>query len=470
MAEQGRISRPGLRLAAATAFCRAASFAKEAYVAYLFGAGIVTDAYALAMLVPSIGTALFVRAFCRAYLVHQPGVEARWFLSRVFLASAAIAAVAAGVARFVPAIADLALPAAALIVPSALVAALTAVLNARGRFAIPQLTALLPTAAVAGLLYVEGTRFEAVGLVYALLAGTTIQMLVLAASGLRAGGSAAVATLFWSGLLPMIAIDLMVQGNVFIDRAMAATLPAGSVAVLAWSALIKDVLSTVLVASIVTVLLPHFARQVAAGRADELGNAAALVIRYGAVLLLPVSALLCLCAPPLVASLRFGHLDAPAIRAMTLCLAAYGIGLYADLASSTLFQGLLALRRLRALVLLGLFANVMPNVGLNLALIGPMQEVGLALATSIVSFLTLAANYAVLRRHVTIPRGGALTVLGAALATAAAAGAAYGATTWLKTPWAGAGVFIVAYAALALGFIPDARRLIAMIRDYRSES
>ena len=478
MAEHGRIARPGIRLSVAAALCRAASFAKEGFVAYLFGAGIVTDAYALAMLIPALGAALFVRAFCRSYLTLMAGEDAapfaRWFLGRVFWVSLPIPALVTVAVRFVPpgAVADLATPAAWLIVPSAMVAALTAVLNARGRFAAPQLTALIPTAAVAALLVAEGTRFGAAGLVHSLLAGTALQAVVLMGMGARAGSgiAPAAAATFWAGVLPMIAIDLMVQCNVFVDRAMAGTLPSGAVAVLTWSALMKDFLSTALVASVLAVLLPHFARQVASGRAGEIGNACALVIRYGAVLLLPVSALLCLCGPPLVASLRLGNLDAPAIRSMTLCLAAYGIGLYADLVSSTFFQGLLALRRLRALLWLGLLANVLPNVGLNLLLIGPMKEVGLALATSIVSFLTLAANFFVLRRHVPIPGGGARTVLGAALATAAASGAAYGAMKAMGSPWAGAGAFVAVYLGLSLGFIGDARRAVAMLRGYRSDS
>lgn len=466
MAEQGRIARPGLRLSAATAACRAASFAKEGLVAYLFGAGIVTDAYALAMLIPALGTALFVRAFCRAYLTAGD-VPARWFLVRIFWASTLIALAAAASSAFLPRT-DLALPAAALIVPAAMAAALTAVLNARGRFALPQLTALIPTATVAAQLLLEGPRFGAAGLVTSMLIGTVLQTVVLMLMGVRGGGAPATAALFWAGLPAMIAIDLMVQANVFVDRAMAATLPDGAVAVLSWSALMKDVLTTALVASVLTVLLPHFARQVAAGRPDEIGQSCALVIRYGAVLLLPVSALLCLCGPPLVTTLRLGSLDSASIRSMTLCLAAYGIGLYADLVSSSLFQGLLALRRLRALLYLGLFASVLPNVGLNLLLIGPMREVGLALATSIVAFLTAAANYVALRRQVTIPSGWAGTVLGAALATAAAGGAGYGAMRALGTPWAGVGAFVLVYLALALGFIGDARRVAAMI--YRRDS
>jgi putative peptidoglycan lipid II flippase len=424
-----RIVKIGLFLAAATVLCRVISVGKEAYVAAVFGAGPITDAYVWAMLIPAIGMSLFVNAVRRIFLSSYPHYQAQGiqaaesyvnqFLSSLLLAAIGLAALAAGVLPrlwplFVPhdnpsvvALSQqLLLPAAWMIVPMAAVAGLSAVFNAQGRFSSPQLTSVIPTLCVVGTVAVFGRTGGAMSLLVSLLAGLTLQACILLMMAVRTGHRlrwefdrrSEVLLRLWSIAVPLFCLDLLSQGNVYVDRMMAGMLAPGKIAVLAWAGLIKDLISGTLIASFLMVLLPHSAQQVAVGATDELRRSCALVLRYAAILLFPLSALLVVCVPALFRHLQLGQMDEPALMSLALCLAAYGLGLFTDLASTSLYQALLALGKLRTLLLLGLFVNFLPNILLNLLLMRPFGEVGLALSTSLVGYSTLTANYLVLRR------------------------------------------------------------------------
>jgi putative peptidoglycan lipid II flippase len=288
-------------------------------------------------------------------------------------------------------------------------------------------------------------------------------------------------SVLWRFALPLILLDVLTQANVYVDRTMASLLEPGKVAVLGWSAAMKDFLSGTLIASLLLVFLPHFSQQAARGAKDDLRRSAALMVRYAAITLLPVSALLCVCCPPVFQHLDIGRLDAAAARSLAFCLAAYGLGLFADLASTSLYQALMALGKLRALLLLAVLANFLPNLLFNLLLIGPLGEVGLALSTSLVGYCTLFANAYVFRRCVGAHEEAQSirAILGALSATAASALAGVAAfaavrSVWTSTSWgdlaaasAAAAATCTLYAFLMLVFpgSDDARRAARLVRD-----
>ena len=140
-------------------------------MAYMLGASLTTDAYALVMLIPSLSMALLVQAVRSAFLTLYPlelkqGEKQGMALANRFLldltsASLIVAFVAFGVAwslwpylkqfansALIDASRPLLAPAAGLVLAAAIVAALTAVLNALGRFSGPQSTSVLPTLVV----------------------------------------------------------------------------------------------------------------------------------------------------------------------------------------------------------------------------------------------------------------------------------------------------------------------------------
>jgi putative peptidoglycan lipid II flippase len=200
-----------------------------------------------------------------------------------------------------------------------------------------------------------------------------------------------------------------------------------------------------------------------------------LIIRNAGIILFPLTAVAVVCLPLAGPDLAFGRFDALAAESLAMCLAAFSVGFFADMASNTLFQALLSLGRVRVLLWLSLFASFLPNIILNLVLMRTLGTAGLALSTSIVGYLTLFANYLVLRRSVPFNNERSMWMsVGSSLLCACVAGATAfiaGQTLhhWIDgQPFAGlwsailaAVVCLVFYAVLVFVYpgLKDAKRL-----------
>lgn len=416
-------ARSGLAVGLAALTCRLVSLAKELLVAYLFGAGSITDAYALVMLIPGFATSLFLQAARTAYLAQiarywQTDLQAaqkitRQFFIHVTLVSVAIAVTAGatlwwfwpyffpwGDQELQSKAKAMLWPACGLVITYGWVTALTAILNGRLVFVTPQWTHVIPTLAVVGwLVAVRPASWRA--LVDGLFYGTLVQAAVLAWLAARHWGvgsliraTSTIRSWPWWGLaIPIMLANVATQVNSYVDRMMASSLEPGAVAVLAWAGLLRDMISGTVIGGFVGVLLPHFAYQIAARRDAEAAATVGQLMRLGAVVVLPFSAVCAAAALLAVHGVQMGRLDQQALSSLAACFAAYAVGFYADLASNSLYQVLIALRRTRILLLYALFVNVIPNVLLNLLLIRPLGATGLALATSAVGYCTLIANY-----------------------------------------------------------------------------
>lgn len=448
------VARTGLFVAFAGAACRFVSLGKELLVAFLLGAGIATDGYALLMLLPSFAMALLVHSARSAFLTQfarfseqgeQEGVQfANRFLCELTAVSVLIMAFLLGPLHwawpwlFPHAAAELVetsrqlLPVAGLLVVLVtLGAALSAILNARGSFTAPQWTALVPTLTIMAGLLLWRERSDAATLLLSMLAGVGLQTMVLAWMARQSGhvfhwqlgfGELESRTL-WHYAAPVLGVSVLSQVNVYVDRSMATSLESGAVAILTWSGTLRDFISGTIIGGFLSVLLPYFTRQ---ATRDDRGNLAAscmTTLRLGAVVLFPLTGLVVLILPDLLGSVALGSLDRGATSLIGLCVAGYACGFYMDLTSNALAAALLALGRATSLLWLSFLASFLPNIIFNLLLIRWLGAPGLALSTSIVGLCTLAANYLVLRNCVTLPEeaetarsvGGAL--LAALLAT-----------------------------------------------------
>lgn len=432
MPAQRSVARTGLLLAGVLALCRFASLGKELLIAGRFGAGDQIDAYALALLVPALALAFYLGAVRRGYIVEAPRQElagelatfTNRYLLQVLVFSTALAALAWWLLpaawpllltterhrELAEPLARLTTPAAWLILPTAAVSALTAVLNARHSFARPQWTHVLPTGAIVVAVLSRGTSDGAALLAWSLLAGTTIQAAALVLMAHRSGHNflALGAHLFRGSrsfvavVLPFLWMDAIGQLNVMIDRAMASWLPEGRLSVLYWSALGKDFLSGTLVASILWVLLPRFSEQAAAGDHDGLRHSCSRLLRFSAALLLPVSAVALVAGHSLIPAFSIGELDPAACDRLGRTLGGYAWGLFPELAGLALVQAMLVLGRWNHLAVIGLLGLFAPNLILNLLLITPLQEVGLAISTSATAWLLLGVAWWTVRRTIGI--------------------------------------------------------------------
>jgi len=508
MPAQRSVARTGLLLAGVLALCRIASLGKELLVAGRFGAGDAIDAYALVLLVPALSLALYLSAVRRGYLVEAPRQEASGsltaftnrYLAQVLLFSTGLVALAwwllprawpllltAGRYNSLSGeLAGLNTPVAGLILPTAAVSALTAVLNARHSFARPQWTHVLPTAAIVVAVLVCKTDYGAAPLAWGLLLGTATQAIVLVGlvhrSGhrFRAPGGSPLrgAAGFVAVVLPFLWLDAIGQVNVLVDRAMAGSLlPEGRLSILYWSAMGKDFLSGTLVASMLWVLLPRYAEQVAQGDHDGLRRSCNRLVRYAALLLLPVSALVLLAGHTLLPELSLQALDQEKCRQVGRTLGGYAWGLFPEMAGLALVQAVLVLGRWKHLAVIGLLGLFLPNLLLNLLLYPHLKEYGLAVSTSATAWLLLGVACWAVRGTIGFedPRGVVAAVARAAVYSLLAGLLGWGLATWLGNGWltgmVSTGLAAATYLALALGWPghADARQAIRAWRDRQHE-
>ncbi|MFP6704080.1 MAG: lipid II flippase MurJ, partial [Planctomycetaceae bacterium] len=117
------------------------------------------------------------------------------------------------------------------------------------------------------------------------------------------------------------------------------------------------------------------------------------LIRFAAVLLLPASALVLLAGHSLLPTLSLNALDQQDCQRLGWTLGGYAWGLFPEMAGLALVQAVLVLGRFKHLAIIGLLGLFLPNLILNLLLINPLQELGLALSTSATAWLLLAVAW-----------------------------------------------------------------------------
>jgi len=191
-----------------------------------------------------------------------------------------------------------------------------------------------------------------------------------------------------------------VQFNLVISTGLAARfLPQGAVSYLYYADRLNQLPFALLGIGVGTAMLPSLTRQIqsgAAGTANETQNRALELVL---VLALPATAALLVAARPIITGLlQHGAFGQPAAFATADALAAFAIGLPANIAVKVLVPGFYARADTRTPVRIALAAMGV-NLLFNLLLIWPMGHVGLALSTSLSCWVNAAGLYLVLHRR-----------------------------------------------------------------------
>ncbi|MDA0835905.1 MAG: polysaccharide biosynthesis C-terminal domain-containing protein [Planctomycetota bacterium] len=424
----------GMYLAAIAVFCRVLSLGKELYVGSQYGTSIEFEVYAIALLIPSLGIGVVAQAARRGYLswyarFQIQGADSLRRFEFHFLTILTVGSLVAtlGLALLfglpwnswlpwklsaIEELSHISWYAASLLIPMTGVVGLTTLLNARKEFVVPQSTHLFPPFLTVLLVVVFPHNRNAELLITGLLLGTIIQCIILLVLGSRYGItpsawwqshreralSSDAYTGFKYAILAMIALELLVQGNTSVDRLMADALDDGQVALLYWSSLMKDFVSGTVIASLLTVQFPHVAEQAANHNYAELKRCCTLTLRYGALLIFPFTVIMIVGVAEILPLLSLGRIDHTDMAIIAPCFSAYAVGFFADLASTSLSQGLMVLGRTRTLILIGIFGYFLPNLIFNVLLITPFGVVGLAASTSLVAYCTLICNVIVIRK------------------------------------------------------------------------
>ena len=490
-----------------TLLSRILGYVRDFFIARVFGAGLATDAFFVALRIPNLMRRLFAEgAFSQAFVPILAEVRNRespentralvdCVSTALFLALMAATAIGMALAPLVvyvsapgfaaePGKFELTVAMLRITFPYilfiSLVAMAAGVLNTWSRFAVPAFTPVLLNVSfiVGAAFFAERFDPPVLVLAWAVFAGGLLQlafqlpflwkigMLPRWRLNLKHPGLARVLKL----MAPALFGVSVSQISLLINTIFASFLVTGSVSWLYYADRLMEFPAGVLGAALGTILLPSLSKHHASGAPVEYSRLLDWGLRLTLLLALPAAAALAVLAMPLITTLfhygQFGVEDAWMTRE---ALVAYSVGLVGMILVKILAPGFYARQNVVTPVKIGLVTLAATQL-MNLAFIGPLRHAGLALAIGLGACLNAALLYRYLRKQgIYDPQPGwlafTLKVAASVLAMAAALAYAMGpAAAWLQAGWQWKvgmlavlvllGVAVYGACLLALGFRP----------------
>lgn len=421
-----------------TMVSRITGLMREMMIAHFMGAGAVADAFFVAFRFPNLFRSLFAEGAFNAAFVPlfsgkladpaQGEKAAKAFAEQSLMVMALVLAVFVALIELampwaiyglapgfdaVPGKIELAGELARICFPYLLFISLTSlqagVLNSLGRFAAAAGTPiLLNVVAMAGLWALEPyTPTAGHALAWGTFAAGLCQFLWLIFSVRTAG-------MPLRPVRPRLTPDVLLlarrivpgaigagvyQVNLLINTIIASTVANGAVSYLNYADRVSQLPLGVVGVAIGTALLPVLSRQIRAEDHDAAQDSQNRAMEFGLILTLPAAAALMVLAAPVIRVLfqrgSFGPVETEATAA---ALVAFSLGLPAFVLVKALTPSFFAREDTRTPVKIA-GATMLLNVALNLALVGPLAHVGMALATGLAAWFNVAALMTVLRKR-----------------------------------------------------------------------
>ena len=406
-------------------------FFREASLAAVFGSTSDTDAYLVAQTIPYLLGATISYALTTAFIPvysqmrEEQGVEVgSRFATSVIWAVLTVSVLLIGIGeisaeqlvRFVAPgfrgqLADLTTYLSRIILPMMLFQLLSGlfagILQADGQFGLPTAAGLIQNVSIIVSIVAFGPRYGIKSVAVGALTGAALACVVLVPAlsltrfrwsrgfdlgnyGLRRVGIL---------MLPAIIGAGAGQLNTLVDRMLASGLPEGSVSALNYANRLMQLAPAIIGASVITVVYPTLARLIA--RNDRRGFTETMVDALGLVhfMLVPVAVGACVLRKPLVRIVfERGAFDAVATEETAWALLFLSIGIAIFTMRDLVGRAYFALQDATTPMILGLVA-VGFNIILNLLLVGPLGQGGLALATAAAALIELATGLVVFRRR-----------------------------------------------------------------------
>jgi putative peptidoglycan lipid II flippase len=427
-----------------TMVSRVLGFVRDFFIARVFGASLVTDAFFVAFKIPNLLRRMFAEgAFSQAFVPilaeykNRTGIEeTRTLIDSIstVLLLALIVAAALGIAA-APLIVYVTAPGFAAepekfaltvqllritfpyIAFISLVALAAGILNTWNRFSVPAITpALLNVCFIVGAAFFAG-YFDPPVLVlaWAVFAGGLLQL------------AFQVPFLVRLGLLPRWRIDLSHPGlrrvlllmapavfgvsvsqiSLVINQIFASYLATGSISWLYYADRLMELPAGVLGVAVGTILLPSLSKYHADANRAEYSRLLDWGLRITVLLAVPSAVALAVLALPLVAMLfQYGRFTAEDAWMTRQALMAYSVGLVGIILVKILAPGFYALQNVATPVKIGIL-TLFATQAMNLVLVGPLRHAGLALAIGLGACLNAGLLYRYLRRdQIYLPQPG----------------------------------------------------------------
>ncbi len=464
MGEKRRVTKAAGVVGGATLLSRILGFVRDMVIAHIFGAGLGSDAFFVAMRVPNLLRRLFAEgslsiAFIPVFTEYLTvkGREEAFAMARsalrllsvllvgvvmlgILLSPVIVRVMAPGFADS-PDKLELTVLLTRILFPYTfficIVALSMGILNALGHFAAPALAPVFLNLGIIFSAVILCPRLEvpSVGLAVGVLIGGVMQLVLQVPflvsrgfrfwekAGLRHPGINKVGRL----MLPTIFGAAVYQINIIIGTLLASTLPEGSVSYLYYADRLVQFPLALFAISTATAVLPSMSRQVAAGDMEGLSDTFGYGMRLILFITIPAMAGLIVLREPIVRLLlQRGAFDAAATALTADALLYYGIGLWAFSGVRIVVSTFYALSDTKTPVKTAVI-SIVCNLILALVLMGPLSHGGLALATSLSSVINLLILVYVLTRRLPRVAWGdiALSAIKATIASAIMGGVVY---------------------------------------------
>lgn len=408
-----------LTVSGLTVLSRVGGFVRDALTAAFLGAGPLADAYFVAQRLPNLFRSLFAEgAFSAAFVPLYAAEEekngraaARAFASEALaVLLAVLIPFSALVIVFMPQVLMLLAPGfgddpekfatavrySRITFPYLLLISITAlqsgVLNAHGRFAAasaaPIALNIVMIAALFMARYADFIVSEALS--WAMVVAGFVQMIWLMISCARAGLTIKLVwprltertVFFFKKIGPGALGAGAAQINLMLSTILASLLPTGAVSYLYYADRLNQMPLGIVGIAVATTLLPVLSRAAASNDDEKLRALTSRAIEFCLLLGLPAMLGLMILAQPIIRALfEYGAFTAADTTATAQALQAYALCIPAFLFVKVFSASFFARHDTATPVKFALVA-VATNAALALALIGPLQHIGIALATS----------------------------------------------------------------------------------------
>ena len=419
----------------ATLFSRILGFFRDMILAYILGAGVAADAFYVAYRLPNMMRRLFAEgsmtmAFVPVFtrMREEDGDERAFAMPRsalvwLLLILGVLTTLAIIFARpltklitpgFVdnPALFDLTVELTRIVFPYiieiSVVALCMGVLNSFGHFLTPALatselnTIIIVGAGIAYLFHLDVAHTLAWSVVIGGLGQVYMQQPPLKKFGfswrgpwsMKDKGVAKMGLL----MLPTAFGAAVYQFNIVIGTLLASYLPTGSISYLYYADRLVQFPLGVFGVAVGTVALPSLSKLASAKKMDAFTDTLNASLRLTLFICLPAAAGLIALSTPMVQVLfGRGAFGPHAVSSTAGALIAYGVGLPAFACVRPLYSAYFALSDTRTPAVTAAICLV-AYVATGIALMGPLAHVGLALATSVSSWVNVAVLGIILRK------------------------------------------------------------------------
>ncbi len=473
--EKQRVTRAAGVVGTATLASRVGGFVRDLVIAFFFGASPAADAFFVAFRIPNLLRRLFAEgtltiAFIPVFteVLRQKGRQEAFLLARSTYALLALALLAVCLAGelFAPQVVRVMAPGFApggetyllavqltrwclpYIFFISLVALAGGVLNCLDHFFAPAAAPLLLNLSIITASFLLSPYLDppvlslAAGVLLGGVAQLMFQVPFLRARGVRlvpAWDIKNPALLRIARLMGPAAFGAAVyQLTVFINTMLASLLPSGSVSYLYYADRLIQFPLGIFAVAVSTAVLPSLSRQAADGDNEALVETMGYGLRLALFIVLPAMTGLLVLARPLVVLLFLrGQFSAADAAATAGAVAGYAAGLWAFAGVRSVVGAFYALKDTKTPVLVAA-ACLLVNLGLALVLMGPLLQVGLALASSAAGVCNLAGLLWLLRRRLGRLGGRRIARSLAGMSAASAVMALAVAAVAYLPPWGGA--------------------------------